>query len=232
MAKATSAQASKRGPTGLLKLYLITYNFASLAGWAYVLFLALAQIARESSYQNVFEATWPVLIVVQTTALFEVKYMQLYIMSEDIVHALLGWVRTPLMTTIMQVFSRIFLVWAVNYPFPEIHSHWSYTTMVISWSIAECVRYSYYATNLASSVPAIITWARYTFFLVLYPTGISSELIMIYQSLPYVKAAWGDLYYYIYIAVIILYAPGSPVMYNHMRIQRKKYLKGTDKKIN
>ncbi|KAI9487646.1 MAG: tyrosine phosphatase-like protein [Benjaminiella poitrasii] len=221
MAKeAPVAQTSKRGPSGLLKTYLVAYNFASLAGWAYVLFLALAQIARSGTYQNVFEATWPVLIVVQTTALFE------------IVHALLGWVRTPLMTTVMQVFSRIFLVWAVNYPFPQVHSHWSYTTMVVSWSIAECVRYAYYATNLASSVPAIVTWARYTFFLVLYPTGISSELIMIYQSLPYVKAAWGDLYYYIYIAVILLYAPGSPVMYNHMRIQRKKYLKGSSKKTN
>jgi very-long-chain (3R)-3-hydroxyacyl-CoA dehydratase len=134
------------------------------------------------------------------------------------------------MTTIMQVFSRIFLIWAVNYPFPEIHAHWSYTTMVISWSIAEVVRYSYYATNLASSVPAFITWARYTFFLILYPTGISSELMMIYQSLPYVKAQWGDLYYYAYIAVIILYAPGSPVMYNHMRVQRNKYLKESSAK--
>lgn len=102
--------------------------------------------------------------------------------------------------------------------------------MVISWSIAEVVRYSYYATNLASSVPAFITWARYTFFLILYPTGISSELMMIYQSLPYVKAQWGDLYYYAYIAVIILYAPGSPVMYNHMRVQRNKYLKESSAK--
>lgn len=129
------------------------------------------------------------------------------------------------MTTIMQVASRIFLVWAVNYPFPQVHSHWSYTTMVVSWSIAEIVRYSYYATNLLGSVPSLITWARYTFFMVLYPTGISSELIMTYQSLPYVKAAWGELYFYAYIAVILLYAPGSPILYNHMLAQRKKFLR-------
>ncbi|KAI8636128.1 tyrosine phosphatase-like protein [Parasitella parasitica] len=213
-------QKPKRRPSGLLKFYLIAYNFASLAGWAFVLFLALAQIVSTGSYKNVFEVTWPVLIVIQSTALFE------------IVHALLGWVRTPIITTVMQVFSRIFLIWAVNFPFPQIHSHWSYATMVISWSIAEIVRYSYYATNLVSTVPGSITWARYTFFLVLYPTGISSELIMIYQCLPHVKAAWGDLYYYAYIAVILLYAPGSPVMYNHMRIQRNKYLKESIKKDN
>lgn len=54
-----------------MKSYLIAYNFASLAGWAYVLFLAVAQVASTGSYENVFEVTWPVLIVVQSTALFE-----------------------------------------------------------------------------------------------------------------------------------------------------------------
>lgn len=62
----------KRGPSGLLKLYLITYNFVSLAGWAYVLFLAIAKIAATGTYENVFEVTWPTLIIVQSTALFEV----------------------------------------------------------------------------------------------------------------------------------------------------------------
>jgi hypothetical protein len=52
---------------------LVAYNFASLAGWAYILFLALAQVARTGSYEKVFEVTWPVLIVVQSTALFEVS---------------------------------------------------------------------------------------------------------------------------------------------------------------
>lgn len=55
-----------------MKLYLISYNVASLAGWAYVLFLAIQQLIKAEDYKNVFEATWPVLIVVQSTALFEV----------------------------------------------------------------------------------------------------------------------------------------------------------------
>jgi very-long-chain (3R)-3-hydroxyacyl-CoA dehydratase len=62
----------KRGPSGLLKLYLIAYNFASLAGWAYVLFLAIAKVATAGTYENVFDVTWSTLIVVQSTALFEV----------------------------------------------------------------------------------------------------------------------------------------------------------------
>ncbi|KAI8972931.1 tyrosine phosphatase-like protein, partial [Pilobolus umbonatus] len=194
--------------------YLLSYNFLSLLGWTGIFILGVTQLLTGHTNIEIFETTWPVLVVVQTTALFE------------IVHVILGWVRSPLMTTVMQVFSRIFLVWCVNYPFPAIHGHWSYITMILSWSVAEMVRYSHYATHLLSAVPEFITWARYTFFLVLYPTGISSELIMTLQALPYIKEQWGQLYYYLYILVLVLYIPGSPVMFNHMRVQRIKYFKG------
>jgi hypothetical protein len=55
-----------------LKLYLISYNVASLAGWAFVLFLALQQLAQTQDYTKTFDATWSVLVIVQSTALFEV----------------------------------------------------------------------------------------------------------------------------------------------------------------
>jgi hypothetical protein len=69
---ASKTKKAQRGPSGLLKAYLISYNVASLAGWAYVLFLAIQQLVKTQDYKTVFEVTWPVLIVVQTTALFEV----------------------------------------------------------------------------------------------------------------------------------------------------------------
>lgn len=113
------------------------------------------------------------------------------------------------MTTLMQVLSRLLLVWGVNYLFPEIHTHGSYTTMIIAWCIAELVRYSFYAFNLKNgSVPAIISWARYNFFLVLYPLGVSSELMMIYQSLPFATNIH-TAYYYFLIAAALTYAPGK-----------------------
>lgn len=121
---------------------------------------------------------------------------------------MLGWVRTSVSTTFTQVLSRVFLVWGVNYLFPEIHTHWSFTTMVISWSIAECVRYSYYFFNLAGGVPSIVNWLRYTLFFVLYPTGAGSEVMMMYVSLPFAKA-WNELYYYLLIFLMLVYIPGK-----------------------
>lgn len=46
--------------------------------------------------------------VVQTFAIMEV------------VHSLLGWVRSPLVTVLMQVASRYYAIYGVNYLFPEV----------------------------------------------------------------------------------------------------------------
>ena len=40
----------------------------------------------------------------------------------EVVHVLLGWVRSPLQTTVMQVSSRLFLVWGITEQFPQVSS--------------------------------------------------------------------------------------------------------------
>ena len=184
-------------------------------GWLWILVLTISEIYNnDGDYKSVFDIVWPALTYVQTAALFEV------------LHSLLGWVRAPLMTTAMQVASRLFLVWAVNDVIPEIHTHWSFSTMVIAWSIAECVRYIFYVFHLSGGeVPKVIMWARYNFFLVLYPVGVFSEMTMVYQALPYAKAI-SPLYYYGLIVVALIYIPGFPVLFSHMLTQRKRYMRG------
>ncbi|KAI8342030.1 tyrosine phosphatase-like protein [Chlamydoabsidia padenii] len=204
---------------GFLRTYLLAYNILSWSGWFHILVLVTIELAISGGdWEDVFEMTWPALQIVQTAALFEVF------------HSMVGWVRAPFFTTLIQVLSRLLLVWGVNAVFPEIRTHGSYTTMIIAWCIAELVRYSFYAFNLKNgSVPSIISWARYNFFLVLYPLGVSSELMMIYQALPYAKEIH-SAYYYALIAAALSYAPGFPILFSHMLSQRKKYLKSTVKK--
>ncbi|OBZ87404.1 Very-long-chain (3R)-3-hydroxyacyl-CoA dehydratase PASTICCINO 2 [Choanephora cucurbitarum] len=206
------------GPKNMKEWYLLSYNQVSFGGWGWILLLTITQLYNtEGDYTKVFDVVWPALSYVQTAALFEV------------LHSLLGWVRAPVMTTAMQVASRLFLVWGVNYIVPEIHTHWSFTTMIIAWSIAELVRYSFYTFHLSGGIPGFVSWARYNFFFVLYPLGVFSEMMMVYQALPYAKAI-DPLYYYGLIAVALIYIPGFPVLFSHMLVQRKKYMRGDTKK--
>jgi very-long-chain (3R)-3-hydroxyacyl-CoA dehydratase len=59
--------------------------------------------------------------------------------------------------------------------------------MIAAWSVTEVIRYSFYAFTLLGSVPYFLTWCRfarlfdafdltafrYTFFIIVYPIGVT-----------------------------------------------------------
>ena len=111
------------------------------------------------------------LLAVQTAAVLE------------IVHSLLRLVRSPWHTTLIQVASRVIVLWPYTQSFKESQSHWSLYLMVASWGIVETVRYLFYAAKLVSddprAMPYPLFWLRYSLFMVLYPSGISGEVLQI-----------------------------------------------------
>ncbi len=83
---------------------------------------------------------------------------------------------------------------------------------MVAWTVTEIIRYSFYTFSLLNHLPYLIKWARwsfsefivwlclvenyifcssnihrYTFFFVLYPMGVTGELLTIYAALPYVQ---------------------------------------------
>jgi hypothetical protein len=69
--------------------------------------------------------------------------------------------------------------------------------MVLSWALTEVIRYAFYAATLLAdgNAPALLTWARYSTFFVLYPTGAGSEALVNFATLPVSLAhngAWFD----------------------------------------
>lgn len=120
--------------------------------------------------------------------------------------------------------------------------------MIVSWCCAEIPRYTFYVLNLVSSaeLPYSAKWVRYSLFLILYPTGITGEVVEILISLPYVHKHnilsismpnsynFSFSYYYALIFALLTYIPGSYIMYNHMLRARKKQLStaaDTNKKV-
>ncbi|XP_043805905.1 very-long-chain (3R)-3-hydroxyacyl-CoA dehydratase PASTICCINO 2 isoform X2 [Manihot esculenta] len=159
----------------LRRLYLTLYNWAVFIGWAQVLFLAVRTL-KESGYQHVYNSVEKPLLLAQTAAVLE------------ILHGLVGLVRSPITATLPQIGSRLYVTWGILYSFPEMRTHFLVSSLVISWSITEIIRYSFFGTKEALGfAPSWLMWLRYSTFLLLYPSGISSEVGLIYFALPYIK---------------------------------------------
>ena len=77
--------------------------------------------------------------------------------------------------------------------------------MLLAWSLTEVVRYGYFVQTLRGASPGPLTWARYNGFFVLYPVGISSEVVMMWKA----SAEMSDLGRYVVYAVLTAYVPGE-----------------------
>ncbi|KAH8894911.1 PTPLA-domain-containing protein [Thozetella sp. PMI_491] len=196
------------------KGYLALYNSMSALLWSVVLgrVVAVTYIRGSTALVPVAVNTWT--RNTQTLAVME------------IVHAITGVVPAPFFTTVIQVFSRLVLVWGISYPFPQLNSSPWYSSMLLAWSSTEVIRYLYFAFKQFGWVPYSLHWLRYSSFLILYPIGISSEVVMMASAVLGPAETLGWWYPYAISAIILSYVPGSFILYTHMLKQRRKQLGG------
>lgn len=225
-------------PSAAKNAYLIAYNAVSAALWAGVLYQTLnvgtKEITAAHKSQSLFSGkpnpVETVLSGLSTGRVFDEldNYTRLTqsVAGLEILHSLLGVVRAPLLTTLMQVASRFLLVWGIAYQFPESTRHNpAYATMLLAWSITEVVRYSYFVFSLSGvGVPKLWTWLRYNTFLVLYPLGVASECWCVYSAIPLASQLKPEFGYALW-AILAIYIPGFYVLFTHMLKQRSKIMR-------
>lgn len=108
---AVAGKKASKPVNPIINLYLIAYNWASFAGWSYVLIQTVRTlVATGGDYTKVYGVVGDQLVWVQTAAVLE------------ILHSLFGLVKSPVGTTAMQVASRLLLVWGICtlFPLPEV----------------------------------------------------------------------------------------------------------------
>ncbi|KAI8506133.1 hypothetical protein Bbelb_164860 [Branchiostoma belcheri] len=223
----------RAGPGSLARGWLILYNIVLTAGWLAVMYVYILHVLNNSSspevYSGLYDSVEVVLKVFQSLALLE------------IIHAALGIVPSNVLLTAFQVFSRVFLVWGVMHPFKEAQTSLGASLCIAAWTITEIIRYSFYTFALLNMKPYILQWCRYTFFIVLYPIGVTGELLAIYSSLaPAAEQKAFSLempnplnvsfyYHYFLVGVMFTYIPIFPQLYFHMVRQRRKVIGGVTK---
>lgn len=205
---------------GLSVPYLILYNVVQYLGWTVFFVLFVINYATTQDLQQTYDNTF-----------YMVQFFQ-YLAILEIVHIILRLVRSPLFTTFVQVMSRVVIVFVLA----KIKSSLSigYVLLSLAWSITEMVRYTYYYLSLIKhnyitsfELPYFLVWCRYSFFIVLYPIGVSGELITLWNSTKELKNfALGQitLAHLVYFA-FVLYVPGLFMLYTYMIKQRKSNLK-------
>lgn len=153
-----STTPSSSSPTDLTKAYLFAYNAINLLSWGTCL-LYTASLIPNNPLQTIFNQTFsPLLLATQSLAILEV------------LHSLVRLVRAPVLTTAMQVASRLLVVWGILAPFGgEIVGatgrtqigDYAYLGCVGAWGVTEVIRYGFFAITLSgNAVPAWWTWLR------------------------------------------------------------------------
>jgi hypothetical protein len=198
------------------KAYLTLYNALCIGGWSSVAFTAI-KCLRGDITTAPWTAFGGTLLVVQTAAILEVF------------HAAFRLVRSPISSTVLQVASRVLVLWPYTAKSPAAQAHWSFYLMVLSWCAVEVVRYAFYALKaLDLPVPKPLLWLRYSLFMGLYPSGITGEIVQILTSL-------GDLSpvaVRFALVQLAIYIPGSPYMILNMWHMRRRAFAAAAKEEN
>uniref|UniRef100_A0ACD5TS75 Uncharacterized protein n=5 Tax=Avena sativa TaxID=4498 RepID=A0ACD5TS75_AVESA len=204
------------------RLYLSLYNWVAFYGLAQVLYGTVSALMAESGgHGAVYAAVEPPLLFAQTLAVIE------------ILHSVLGLVKSPVSATFAQIFGRMYVTWAILWSLREAQSHILVTTLMLSWSITEklvgnclqVIRYPFFGMRETFGfAPSWLLWLRYNSFLVLYPIGMLSEVGLIFVAMPSMKTSGRYYLHHATTAILLLYVPGFPYLYRYMIARRKKVL--------
>jgi very-long-chain (3R)-3-hydroxyacyl-CoA dehydratase len=203
-----------------VKYYLAAYNFIAFVFWFFFLvsFIGNGLVLNGNNQL--------LLNIAQGMAVLE------------ILHVVLKWVKSPIGSTIAQVASRLLVVGLINFHVNSVledrswqfyQSEMSQLTQLgiaivsFAWSITELIRYSFYFLSLFKIEWRPLLWMRYTFFIVLYPLGVTGEWFIIVH--PLVKKGFTFTPYAAFALVLFLvYAYYFPKLYGYMWKQRKAKL--------
>ena len=216
-------------------VYLDAYNFIQFLGWSAINILTLA-----SGTFSVFEIP-----LVSNLLKFFQTLMLLDVILRQIVHGLLKISGSPVAPSFFQVVGRNLVVYCFMDLNPSVcftQSSWIFGVSMM-WSTSEMIRYSSYLAQSFKITPKWLMWLRYSVFIVIYPIGVFSEVMVFTGAYPKIAKCCPrvfsyempneynfsfDFLYFLVICVLPGYVLGFPFLYTYMLSQRKKRLGKND----
>lgn len=204
-----------------LKYYLAAYNLFAFLFWGAFGVSFLLSLTTNGLW-SVNHTTLILLNMAQGMAILE------------IVHAVLKWVKSPVGSTAAQVASRLLVLVVIDYlvlyagidaaqNFGSDVFAFGFKLITFAWTVTELIRYSFYFFTLFDKQPSALLWMRYSFFIVLYPLGVTGEWVILLTPVV-ITGLVLNAYNIFLIPVAISYLYYFPVLYKYMWKQRKSRL--------
>ncbi|KAH0896317.1 hypothetical protein HID58_045885, partial [Brassica napus] len=218
---------SKMSSSPFVKSYLFAYNFLQASSWTISLLSIVSSVlSNKTIIGGAYSAAGYLISVMQTVAVLEV------------LHGAIGIVPSGFLSPLMQWSGRTHFILAIVGQINEVQdSPWLAITLV-GWCIGEMIRYPHYALTCLGRCPYWLTYLRYTGFIIIYPTGLVGELLIMYKALPHVKernlyanffSVFPFSYYQFLWAVLLVYPFLWLKLYLQLFKQRKSKLGKAEK---
>ena len=152
----------------------------------------------------------------------------------EVLHPAFGAVKGGVLAPLMQFLGRGFVLFIVIVPHSDLQSHAAIWWLFGTWSFSEFLRYPYYMLRSYDREWGIVTYVRYTAWIVLYPMGFVCEGYIMLESLAFFdrsgrftlqlpNAANMSFNFPAFLRLYMLaFLPGALMLTNHMYVQRKK----------
>jgi len=103
----------------------------------------------------------------------------------EIIHPLMGFTKTSVPTACLQIGGRALILFGVIQAEERLHGESAVFWLFYFWALAEVFRYPFYMLQLYDRKVYVVTWLRYSMWILLYPLGIASECVVIFSAITY-----------------------------------------------
>lgn len=205
------------------------YNLYQFIAYLYIVLVLLITLNRDG-YIKVSKTTYNTVGAVMQCSQ-ALQYL-------EFLHALVGYTRGSALFPFLQVTGRNLLLFAIIHVENRIQVMPAIFILFIVWSLVELVRYPYYIIALIKKNIPLLTWLRYSIWIVLYPFGVLCEGTILLRSLPFFEESkrfsiempnkWNftfDMVAFMKIYMGFVLLPGLYFVMKHMKKLRTKKLK-------
>lgn len=103
----------------------------------------------------------------------------------EFLHALVGYTKGSPLFPFLQVTGRNFILFGIINAESRIHEMPVVFVLFMVWSLVEVIRYPYYLLSVLKKEIRLLTWLRYSIWIILYPLGFLCEGTVLIRSISF-----------------------------------------------